>query len=159
MPDRQVHHAHRVLDRDALHPPPLMVLLGAPQAGHDQRCLAVYQVAAVELGADLDGELAVAQRLGTVYSVSGCCQSEIAAHADEYFDLAVVHRRGSISTVSSPCSRGGVDVADLVPAGRANSLAGRWSMPQVRLPWTLLWPRTGTGRPLRCRYCRAAAAG
>ena len=37
----------------------LAVLLGAGQAGQDQRLLAVHDVAAVELGADLHGQLAV----------------------------------------------------------------------------------------------------
>lgn len=49
-----------------------------------------------------------------------------------------------VPTVSRPCSRGGSILQ--VPASRSrNSSVGRWSMPQVRLPWTLLCPRTGEG--------------
>ena len=38
-----------------------------------------------------------------------------------------------------------VDAADLGRAGRGTRSVGRWLMPQVRLPWTLLCPRIGRG--------------
>src|SRR4051794_36026691 len=49
-----------------------------------------------------------------------------------------------VPTVSSPCSRVG-SIPQAAPKRARNGSRGRWSMPHVRVPWTLLCPRTGDG--------------
>ncbi len=109
--DRQVHHAHRVLDRGALDPLALVVLLGPAQAGQDQRPPPVHDVAAVQLGADLDGQLAGAQRLVGGRGVGGR-EREVAAHADEDLDLPFAHGPDARDGVLAVLARR-VDAADL----------------------------------------------
>ena len=91
-------------------PSRLVVLLGAGHAGQDQRLAAVNQVAAVELGGDLDGEVAAAQ--GFERSM-GCL-------AGRGRSCRPCRRTPSpppgaspkmVPTTSSPGSRGGVDLA------------------------------------------------
>jgi hypothetical protein len=49
-----------------------------------------------------------------------------------------------VSTVPNLCTRGG-SMLHTSPSLSRNRLSGRWLMPNVRLPWTLLWPRAGHG--------------
>ena len=137
-----MHHAHRVLDGYPLHAACLVVLLGAAEARQDQRPPAVDEVAAVELRAHLDGQLAVAQRLEGVGGV-GRAKREVAAQRDEDLHLAALHRLDRLDRVQPVLARR-VDPADLGEPVEERRV-GRWSMPQVRLPWTLLCPRTGDG--------------
>ena len=58
-PVGDVHHRHRVLDADPLNAAGLVILVGARKAREDQRLCAVQDVAAVELGGDMDSEVAV----------------------------------------------------------------------------------------------------
>ncbi|MNY49442.1 hypothetical protein D3C86_1848650 [compost metagenome] len=58
-----MHHAERVLHGHRLRAFGLPVDVGTAQARQDQRVFAVSQMAAVELGADLHGQVAIAQGL------------------------------------------------------------------------------------------------
>ncbi len=85
-----VDHAERVFHGDRLRAAGLAVDVGAAEAGQDQRVAAHGQVAAVELGADLYGQLAVAQRLLGARGVRRGL-GEVAAQTDEYLDLPGEH--------------------------------------------------------------------
>src|SRR3984957_2976851 len=50
----RVHHRHRVFDCDRLWTGRLYVKFRSSETGHDQSLLAVYEVASVELGRDLN---------------------------------------------------------------------------------------------------------
>ncbi len=89
--DRQVDHAHRVLDGRALDASTLMILLGAAEARQDEGLAAVDEMAAVQLGAHLRREIAVAQRRAGEGGV-GRGEGEVAAHGDEHLHRAVAHR-------------------------------------------------------------------
>ncbi len=85
-----VHHAEGVFHRDRLRAIGLDVDVGTAQAWQDQRVFTVHQVAAVELGADLHGQVAITQRFEgsrTVWRGLG----EVAAQADKYFGAAFEH--------------------------------------------------------------------
>ena len=100
----------------------LLVLVGARQAGQDQRLLAVDEVAAVELGADLDGQLAVPQAPRTCRRV-GRREREVAAEADEHLHLAAMHRLDRLDR-PKPVLAGRLDPADLAePVEEAPSRA------------------------------------
>src|SRR4029077_9303822 len=92
----------------------LVVFLGAPEAGQNQRALAVRDVAAVELRAHLDGQLTVSQRLGGVGKV-GRGKREVAAECDEGLHLAAVHRLDRRDGAESSLARWG-NAADLAEA-------------------------------------------
>ena len=109
-----VHHRHRILDGYPLLAACLAVFVGAPEAGQDQRALAVHDVAAVELRAHLDGQLAVSQRLGGVGKV-GRAKREVAAERDEDLHVAAVHRLDRRDRAESRLARW-VDPADLAEA-------------------------------------------
>ncbi|MNU85430.1 hypothetical protein D3C71_751710 [compost metagenome] len=79
-----VDHAERVFDRDRLRTFSLAVDIGPAQARQDQRVFTVGQMAAVELGADLHGQVAIAQRLEGAWAVGGGL-GEVAAQGDEHF--------------------------------------------------------------------------
>ncbi|MCY1413405.1 hypothetical protein D9M71_288350 [compost metagenome] len=85
-----VDHAERVFDRHRLRPFGLQVDIGAAIARQYQRLLAVDQVAAVELGADVHRQLAIAQGFGGASAVRGCLD-EIATQADENLGIALEH--------------------------------------------------------------------
>ncbi len=62
-----------------------------------------------------------------------------------------------VRTVSRPCARGG-SIPQASPRRSRKASVGRWSMPQVRLPCTLLCPRTGEGpAPSRPRLPRSSS--
>ncbi|WP_235878698.1 hypothetical protein [Saccharopolyspora karakumensis] len=88
--DREVDHAHRVFDRRGLQPAALLVLLGASQAGQDQRLPAVHEMTPVQLGADLHGQFALAECGERVWR-GGSGEGEVAAHADEHLHITPVH--------------------------------------------------------------------
>jgi len=103
---REVHHAHRVLDRHRLRPAHLLVELGASQAREDQRLPTVHEVAAVELGAHLHRQVAAPQPLRGVRRVGGG-EREVAAHPDEHGEGAGVHGLDRLDGVEPPVPRGG----------------------------------------------------
>lgn len=81
-------------------PPSLHVDLGAAKAGQDQRIAAMHEVAAVELGRHVHGQLAVAQRrVGGVGIGRG--GGEVAAHREEHLALAIAHRLDRADHVQS----------------------------------------------------------
>src|SRR6185295_8142760 len=90
-PVRDVYQRHRILDGYPLLAAFLAVFVGAPEAGQNQRALAVHDVTAVELRAHLDGQLAVSQRLGGVGKV-GRAKREVATERDEDLHLNAVNR-------------------------------------------------------------------
>ncbi len=110
-PDREVHHAHRVLDRGGLDPGLLVILLGTAQARQDQGATAVDHVTAVEFGAHLHGEITFLQTREGVRGVRGGT-GEIAAHPDEHLDLVAVHGLDGVHGVHSVLARR-VDTAHL----------------------------------------------
>ena len=90
-PMGDVHHRHRVLDADSLRATGLQVRIGPRQAGQDQRLLAVHDVATVQLGRDVHGQIAVLQRLEHVRRIRRG-QRQVTAQADEHLHPALVHR-------------------------------------------------------------------
>src|SRR3546814_20299752 len=76
-------HAHRILDGHRLRPDFLHVDLGAAQARQDQRLAPVHEMAAVELGGYVHGQVAVAQRAMRGLGI-GRGGGEIAAHREEH---------------------------------------------------------------------------
>ena len=113
-----------------------------PEARQDQRVLAGDQMRAVELGRDLHGQPAALEGLGGVVRV-GRGRQEVAAHADEDLDAAVVHRLESLRRCRGRVARRRIEVELLCPA--LSGIPGLIfsQMPIVRSPCTLLWPRTG----------------
>lgn len=85
-----MHHAEGVLHGHRLRAFGLQIDVGAAQARQDQRVLAVGQVAAVELGADLHRQIAIGQGLERAMAVRRGL-GEVAAQGDEHFRLAVGH--------------------------------------------------------------------
>ena len=84
MPARQVHHAHRILDRHGLRAAGLHVDLGAAQAGQDQRLAPVHQVRAVELGGDVHGQRRSGAAPAPVRVGVGRGGGEVAAQREEH---------------------------------------------------------------------------
>ena len=74
---REVHHAHRVLDGHALQAAALRSFSVRPRHGQDQRLPAVHEVAAVELRAHLDGQLAACAAPRTCRAVSGAASTKL----------------------------------------------------------------------------------
>ena len=101
---RQVDHAHRVFHRDPLRHAILQVDFRAPQRGKDQRLLAVDEVAAVQLGADLHRQPTRAQRLPGSRRVRRG-HGEIAAQPDEYPHLAAQHGVDRVDHVQAVMAR------------------------------------------------------
>ncbi len=91
-----------------------------------------------------------------VAAVSGAASAKLPPMATNTF-TSPSRMAWIVRTVSSPCSRGG-SIPHASASRSRNASVGRWSMPQVRLPWTLLWPRTGEGpapsRPMLPRSSR-----
>ena len=124
-------------------PPSLVVLLGAAQARQNQRLLAVDEVAAVELGAHLDRQRTAPQARGGVVRCRARPGRSCRPCRRTPSPRPALHRLDGGDGVQAVLARR-VDVQTSASRSR-NCSAGRWSMPQVRLPWTLLWPRTGDG--------------
>ena len=101
---RQMHHAHRVLDGHRLRAAGLQVDLGAAQARQDQRVAAVHQVRAVELGADVHGQRAVAQRRVHMRAVRRS-RGEISTHGEEHLGATVVHGLDRVDRVEARLAR------------------------------------------------------
>ena len=85
-----VDHAHRVFDRHRLPAGGLDVGLRAAEAGEDQRGRAVDDMAAVQVGRDMDRHPAPAQCLPSEVGV-GSGGGEIPAHAEEKFHASLSH--------------------------------------------------------------------
>ena len=139
-------------------PPLLWSFSVRPRHGRIRACRAVDEVAAVELGADLDGQVAVPQRLRRCRLGVGRGQDEVAAHADEHLDVAARHRRDARDGVEPVLARR-VDAADL--GQPVEELLGRTVVDAagaVALDVAVPADRA-TGRRPRGRCCRAAAAG
>jgi hypothetical protein len=90
-PVGDVHYWHRVLDAEPLLAAGLVILIGAGQAGQDQRLLAVHDVTAVELSRDVHDQIAILQRGERVCGVRRG-QRQVAAEGDQHLHPAVVHR-------------------------------------------------------------------
>ncbi|MNZ44280.1 hypothetical protein D3C78_619100 [compost metagenome] len=86
-----VDHAESVFHGHALRPFGLHVDVGAAQARQDQRLTAGDQMAAVELGGDVHGEVALAQRSVGTRRVGGGL-GEVAAQGDKHFRAPLLHR-------------------------------------------------------------------
>ncbi len=86
-----VNHTERVFHGHRLRAFGLDVDVGATEARQDQRFLAMGQVAAIELSADLHGQVAVAQRFEGARAVRRRL-GKIAAQTDEDFRAAFKHR-------------------------------------------------------------------
>ncbi|MNH21242.1 hypothetical protein D3C79_810450 [compost metagenome] len=85
-----MHHAERVFHGDCLRAFGLLVDVGTAKARQDQCLLAVNQMAAVELGADLHGQFTATQGLCSAFSIRRGL-GKIATKADEHFGLAGEH--------------------------------------------------------------------
>ncbi|SLE93600.1 Uncharacterised protein [Mycobacteroides abscessus subsp. massiliense] len=95
-----MHHRHRILNGNKLFTRLLDVFVGASEGGQDECGATVHQVAAVELGGDLHGQGAVAQR-GLGDGGVGRRGGEVAAHPDEDTDLAVPHGPDRVDSVEA----------------------------------------------------------
>ena len=86
----RMHHRHRVFHRDRLRPRRLDVDLGTAETRQDQGCTTMNEMAAVELGGDVGGQIEIAQRslrrLPVRYG-----RGKIAAHCEESLHLAADH--------------------------------------------------------------------
>jgi hypothetical protein len=85
-----VDHAHRVFDRHRLPPSGLDVGLRAAEAGEDQRGLTIDDMAAVQVGRDMDRHAAPAQCLPSEVGV-GSGRGEIPAHSEEKSHASLGH--------------------------------------------------------------------
>ena len=101
---RGVHHAEAVFHGDGLLAALLHVHLGTAQAGQDQRLATGHQVAAVELGGDMHGQVALTQRPVGARRVRGRL-GEIAAEADEHLGLALLHGGDGLHGVVTTIAR------------------------------------------------------
>ncbi|MCY1429018.1 hypothetical protein D9M71_449200 [compost metagenome] len=86
-----VDHAEGVFHGDALRPFGLDVDVGAAQARQDQRFTAGDQMAAVEFGGDVHGEVAFTQRGVGAWRVGGGL-GEVATQGDKHFRTPLLHR-------------------------------------------------------------------
>ncbi len=97
-----------------------------------------------------------ARRPAYVYGVSGAARAKLPPIPMKTFTWPRCIA-SMVVTVSIPCSRGASMPHTSARRSRKSSV-GRWSMPQVRLPWTLLCPRTGEGpAPSRPRFPRSSS--
>ena len=87
-----MHHRHRILDGDRLRAGRLDVDLGAAEAGQDQRLAAVHEVAAVELGRDVDGEVELAEGVAASTCQSGMAATKLPPMPMKTSHLALGHR-------------------------------------------------------------------
>ncbi len=87
---RNVHHAHGVFHAHALRHAVLRVDFSAAERGQDQRVAAMNQVAAVQLGRDMHGQVARTHRFPYAWRIGGR-NRKIAAQPDEHFELAGKH--------------------------------------------------------------------
>ena len=154
---RDVHHAHRILDAHALRHAVLQVDLGAPERRQDQRVAAVHEMAAIQLGRDVHGQIARAHRFPRARRVRRR-DREVAAEADEHLHLAVEHRLNRVDHVEPVLARR-LEIVDLAePVEKRLQSAsprcrpcGRPARSSVRAP--------GTGPRRAGRYCRASSSG
>src|SRR5260370_32726541 len=101
-----MHHRHAVFDGDRLPSASLHVDVAARQSGEDQRLLAMNQMAAVELGADGDGQPQAAHR-GLGHGPVRYRSDEIAAEPDEQFGAPVDHRLYGVDDIVPASTRRG----------------------------------------------------
>ena len=78
-----------------------------------------------------------------MYGVSGAASARLPPRLTNTFTLPSCIASIARAT-SSPCSRGG-SIWHTSASRSRNCWSGRWLIPNVRLPCTLLWPRTGHG--------------
>ena len=86
-----MHHAHGILHGHRLPAACLIIGLGAPEAGKDQRGLPVDHMTAVQVGRDMNGHVAVGESLPCQVGVGGG-GGEVPAHAEEEARLPLRHR-------------------------------------------------------------------
>jgi len=99
-----MHHRHAVFDGDRLPAACLHVNVAARQTRKDQRLFAMNQMAAVELGADGDGQPQPAhRRLGR--GPVGYGSDEIATEPDKHLGAAVHHCLYRVDDVVSASPR------------------------------------------------------
>ena len=102
--ERRMHHAERVFHGDGLWTFPLHVDVGAAQARQNQRVLAMDQVTAIQLGADLHGQVAVTQCLRRALRIR-CSLGEVAAQADEDLGAPFEHRMDRLDHIVAVVAR------------------------------------------------------
>ena len=95
-----------VLDRDGLVAMPGAVAVGAAQAGQDQGLLAGHRVRAVELGRDLDGQVARVQTRVNDRGVGGR-PGEVAPHGEEDPQRPVTQSVNGLDGVEAVLARRG----------------------------------------------------
>ena len=86
-----MHHAHGILHGHRLPAACLIIGLGAPEAGKDERGPAVDHMTAVQVGGDMDGHVAIGERPPRQVGVGGG-GGEVSAHAEEEARLTLRHR-------------------------------------------------------------------
>src|SRR5260370_4851667 len=99
-----MHHRHAVFDGDRLPSASLHVDVAARQSGEDERLLDMNEMAAVELGADGDGQ-PQAEHRGLGHGPVRYRSDEIAAEPDECLGAAVHHRLYGIDDIVPTSTR------------------------------------------------------
>ncbi len=112
-----------------------------PRHGRISASTAVHQVAAIELGRDVDREVEPAEGVAGHLPV-GHGGDDVAAHAEEDTRLAARHRLEGGDDVMA-VGRRRLEAEALACSRSRNSAVGTSVMPTVRSPWTFEWPRTG----------------
>jgi hypothetical protein len=95
-----VDEAHRVFDSDQLRPGRLDVPLCPTEAGKQQRLPTGHEVPAIQLGGDVGGQGAVAERARDPLGVGGRGE-EVAAHPEEHAGAPRFHRLDRADHVQS----------------------------------------------------------
>src|ERR1700745_2935359 len=103
-PRRCMYHRHAVFDGDRLAAACLPGEAAARQRREDQRLFAMNQMAAVELGADGDGQPQAAHR-GLGHGPVRYCSDEIAAMSAEHLSASIHHRLYGVDDIVTMCAR------------------------------------------------------
>ena len=144
---RHLDDAHGVLTGDES---PVAIALAAAEAGQDERGAAGDEVAAVELGGDVHGELAVAQGVGGVSRCPARPGGNFRRGRRRPWPRRDAWRGWRRRCRSRARAASGMPHSRSSAARKASGIFSK--MPMVRSPWTLLWPRTGQspapGRPI-----------
>ena len=99
-----MHHRHAVFDSDRLASARLHVDVAPRQSREDQRLFAMNQMAAVELGADGDGQPQAAHR-GLGHGPVRYGSNEIAAMSDKHLSAPIHHRPYGVDDIVTMCAR------------------------------------------------------
>src|SRR6185312_17307824 len=102
---RRLDDAHGILAGDELFEAAGKIAVATRKTRQDKSFLSMNEVAAVQLGGDMDREAAASKRFGGVTGV-GSGGEKITAHCKEYGSRAVVHRPDSFYDIQSVMLRG-----------------------------------------------------